>query len=45
MISIASMLSTNNSDIADIEDFDEEEIDGNLIIINLYINILGLVKY
>lgn len=31
MISIASMLSTNNSDIADIEDFDEEELDGDYI--------------
>lgn len=40
MISVASMLSTNNSDIADIEDFDEEELDGNLIIINFFINIL-----
>lgn len=31
MMSIASMISTNNSDIAIIEDFDEEETDGNFL--------------
>lgn len=30
MMSMASLLSTNNSDIAPLEDFDEEDIEGNL---------------
>jgi len=31
MMSMASLLSTNNSDIAPLEDFDEEDIEGNLL--------------
>lgn len=33
MLSLASLFSTNNSDIAPLEDFDEEDIDGYIIII------------
>lgn len=33
MMSMASLLSTNNSDIAPLEDFDEEELEGTLIFI------------
>lgn len=29
MMSMASLLSTNNSDIAPLEDFDEEDIEGS----------------
>jgi len=32
MMSMASLLSTNNSDIAPLEDFDEEDIEGNLLL-------------
>lgn len=34
---MASLLSTNNSDIAPLEDFDEEDIEGNLLF--YYLNI------
>lgn len=37
MMSMASLLSTNNSDIAPLEDFDEEDIEGNLLF--YYLNI------
>jgi len=30
-MSMASLLSTNNSDIAPLEDFDEEDIEGSLL--------------
>lgn len=33
MLSLASLFSTNNCDIAPLEDFDEEEINGFIIII------------
>lgn len=35
MMSMASLLSTNNSDIAPLDDFDEEEVEGNYIFIEL----------
>jgi len=41
MMSMASLLSTNNSDIAPLEDFDEEDIDGNLLFsdVHMYLKI------
>jgi hypothetical protein len=35
MMSMASLLSTNNSDIAPLDDFDEEEVEGNYIFVEL----------
>jgi len=34
---MASLLSTNNSDIAPLEDFDEEDIEGNLLFYFIFI--------
>lgn len=33
---MASLLSTNNSDIAPLEDFDEEDIEGNLLFFGVF---------
>jgi len=40
---MASLLSTNNSDIAPLEDFDEEDIEGNLFI-NYFLFFIHLIK-
>jgi len=34
---MASLLSTNNSDIAPLEDFDEEDIEGNLLFFDIHV--------